>query len=145
MDQPLTEWYCDVCGEKITNVKDGYVTWKSTAAHKAHDFIIIHQGKCDDQRNPSSNALEDFVGVAGLTYLLSMLSLGTVMHTQGQAPHCRVADTDEFVDFVRRVQTPYYEEARRKFSSHRLLNHYAGANEVAPYQEQDLKYIIQTF
>ena len=47
MDEPLTIWYCDVCGEPIECSEHGYVIWQTTDEMKAYNFKIIHQGRCD--------------------------------------------------------------------------------------------------
>jgi hypothetical protein len=144
MSQPLTYWYCDVCGEKIENVVGGYVIWKSGGL-KAHGFKIIHQGKCDTNEYPSSAALSDFLGHAGLAYLFSKLSLGPVMLNNGQSSHCQIEDFDEFVDFMRRVQVPHYEEARRHFNNRNLLEDLSDANEVYPYLPEQLESISNKY
>ncbi len=133
MDKPLTILYCDVCQGRIEDAKKGYVIWRTSEQMKSYDFKIIHQTKCDRKDYPSSAALEDFLGSEGLAYLLAFLSLGPVKKRIGQKPHCDVKDTDEFVDFFRRVQTPYYEEGRRLFGNPDYLDQNSDNNEVGPY------------
>ena len=116
MNKPLTTWYCDVCGD-TTDVQHGYVVWKNGDG-KARDFKIVHKVQCDRDRSYSrSAALEDFLGEVGLSQLLSFLSLGSLKKRLRQGPHCDISDFDEFTDFFRRTQTPYYEEARRHFGN----------------------------
>lgn len=138
MSEPLSKWKCDVCGGFIESADDGYVLWKSDANHRSYGFKIIHQGKCDNHSYPLSAALSDFLGPRGLTTLLAMLSLGPVAKNLSRPTHCDVADLDEFVDFVRRVQIPYYEEARPCFNNLDLLRAYSGANEICPYLPEEL-------
>lgn len=145
MSQLLKEWYCDVCGSAINDAKDGYVIWRSDVNHKYHGFKIIHQAKCDIDSYPFSSALEDFIGEDGLAKLLSMLSLGPIKAKLNAGRYCHIADIDEFVDFIRRVQTPHYEEARRNFSDANLVHDYSDANEVAPYLQRDLQNIIKSY
>ena len=142
MDKPLKIWYCDVCGKPIKNVKQGYVIWKITDGIKNKGFKIIHQAKCDLRDHDASKALDEFLGADGLTYLLAHFSRGPIKKNLGQDTSCDVADIDEYVDFIRRVQTPYYEEARRLFGKEDLLNQYSDANEICPYLRKDLKGII---
>lgn len=138
-DQPLTKWRCDVCGELIESVDDGYVTWHGPSQSGApYGFKIIHQGKCDDGIANLSAALRDYVGTDGLAKLLSMLSVGPLKTAQGQSPQV-VGDLDELVDFIRRVQTPFYEEARQRFSEEEVLRDFYDSNEVAPYMQRTLK------
>ncbi|MCJ0764156.1 hypothetical protein [Variovorax terrae] len=150
MDKPLTRWYCDVCHKPIEPNQRGYVIWQSTPGgvdgfHKAHDFKIIHQKICDNKNFSSSAALTDFLGVDGLTYLLTKLSRGPVQEPDPGTPEGRVLDMNEFVDFVRRVQIPYYEEARRRFGDHDFQNDFSDSNEVFPYRQEQLKAIITRY
>jgi hypothetical protein len=144
MDLPLTNWYCDVCGEKIEDVSKGYVIWQS-AGSKNHGFKIIHQGKCDIKSHPASAALKDFVGEKGLSYCLTFLSLGPVITNNGSEDHCDIQDFGEFTDFVRRVQVPYYEEARRLYSNSQLLEDLSDANEFYPYIPERMKAFIERY
>jgi hypothetical protein len=54
-------------------------------------------------------------------------------------------DIDEFVNFVRRVQVSYYEEARTRFENEDLLRDLADSNELSPYLSKNLKGIIQKY
>lgn len=139
MLKPLEQWYCDKCGNIIEKSSDGYVIWRSDKNLKYYDFKIIHQTKCDISAYSASAALQDFLGVNGLVYLTSFLSLGPLKKTS----YSNVANNDEFVDFIRRVQIPYYEEARRKFTDPQVLEWHSDSNEVAPYFTEGLKRIIE--
>lgn len=141
MDEPLKTWYCDVCQGKIEDVKRGYVIWKSTGSGY-RSFKIIHQGKCDLNSHPASAALEDFIGSRGLTYLLSFLTQGPLL-TRSRSGTPSIEDFDEFTDLVRRVQTPYYEEARRLFGTEEVEDRFSDANEYLPYLPEMLKSIIE--
>lgn len=142
MLKPLEQWYCDKCKDIIETASEGYVLWRSNDDQKALDFIIIHKVKCDDRGYSFSAALKDFLGVNGLIYLTSFLSIGPLKKSIGQGSRFGITQPDEFVDFMRRLQTPYYEEARTKFSSRDVLEWYSDSNEVAPYSPDSLKKII---
>lgn len=141
MDKSLIRWYCDVCGEPIEKVSDAYVVWGHNTKMADGGFKIIHKSRCDDNRLNASMALRDFLGVEGLNKILSMLTYGPLSGAAGQNPG--VADMDEFVDLVRRVQIPYYEEARRRFGEQDVQDHWQGANEVRPYMQDALQAIIK--
>jgi hypothetical protein len=145
MDTPLTKWYCDVCNEHIENVNDGYVIWKKAKDLKSYSFKIIHQCRCDQNDYPASRPLKEFLGEQGLVYLLSKLSIGPIKKYIGQGSDCTVVDMDEFVDFVRRVQIPYYEEARRYFGNPDLLENFSHDNEYLPYLPEQLEKIIRGY
>jgi hypothetical protein len=142
MIEPLAIWRCDVCDQPIDFVKSGYVIWKTDSNLSMHSIKIIHQTKCDLKDHSSSAPLEDFLGEKGLANLLSKLSLGPIKKSQGQKPVCQVVDMDEFVDFFRRVQTPFYEEARVKFGSPELMQDFDDSNELYPYLPEILKRIV---
>jgi len=145
MDKPLTKWYCDVCGDAIETAGEAYVVWKSVEMRAQH-FRIVHRTKCDkDKSFTASGPLEQFVGPRGLAYCLSFLSIGPVKKLIGQGSHCEAADLDEFVDFMRRVQTPFYEEARRLFKDRDFLDDWYDANEVLPYLPDELVKIIEKY
>lgn len=145
MTNEMGRWHCDVCGEMIDGAENGYVIWKNDANMKSCGFKIVHHMKCDLPDHTSSSALEDFVGPAGLAKLLSHLSLGPIKQRMGQQSWVDVADLDEFVDLIRRVQTPFYEHARQKFSSSELLSDFSDANEVYPYQPDVLQRIAAKY
>lgn len=140
---PLTTWRCDVCGQLIASADDGYVTWRHDEDHKDLGFKIIHRGQCDDKQDPSSEPLKDFLGSSGLARLLSFLSAGPLQRARGHKPYMQVGDMDGFVDFMRRVQTPFYEEARQKFKTDKVKDDYSDANEVLPYLPEYLERIAK--
>lgn len=121
MDHPLTVWYCDVCGEKIEGANQGYVIWDSQNNEKASQFKIVHQTKCDTGKENLSAALEDFRGDKGIAILLSFLSQGPVEKNFNRKPQRVSYNLDNYVDFFRRVQVPYYEEARLIFGNRDYL------------------------
>ena len=145
MDQLLAEWYCDVCGNKIEDINKGYVIWKKTKELKSDSFKIVHKTKCDLNDHVASAALNKFLGEKGLAYLLSKFSIGPIMNHINDESYCVVTDFDEFVDFIRRVQTPFYEQARRHFSNEDVLDEYWDANEYLPYLPEELKDIITKY
>ncbi len=136
MLKPLEQWHCDVCGEVIECPKDGYVIWKNDDDHRDHDFTVIHKIKCDPKKGfPCSMPIETFLGADGLVYLTSFLSLGPIKGVMG-SNFTGVRDFDEFVDFMRRMQTPYYEDARRFYETEDVVERYNDANEVMPYMPE---------
>jgi hypothetical protein len=140
MDQPLTRWYCDVCGEPIERLKDGHLIWKADApSYKDHSFKIVHQRSCDLKDHEHSSPLSELVGVDGLANLLALVSLGPLKRSSIMG----IKDMNEWVDVVRRLQTPHYEEARRRFNVPELMDAYADSNAVAPYLQRSLISMLQ--
>jgi hypothetical protein len=145
IDQPLTTWYCDVCSEKIKGVQKGYVTWKINHELHSHDFKIIHKRTCAFDDHPVAVPLRNFVGARGLSYLLSHLSLGPIMFACGIQSHRDASNIDEFVDLIRRLQIPYYEEARRKFRNQKMIENFSSATEMYPYLPETLEWIAREY
>jgi len=146
MLKPLEQWVCDVCGEVIEKPEDGYVVWNDDSEYRYFDFTVIHQGRCDNDKLPNSLPVKDFLGEFGLTVLMSKLSLGPVINRNRETSGLgRVKDVDQFVDFFRRMQVPYYEEARRYFGDPDFLEDYHDVNEVALYQPHVLRRIVERF
>ncbi len=147
---PLQAWLCDSCGELVTSeANNGIVVWRTNETEEGpqdFDFKLIHKTiesdpeprRCDPgavQGYISNLDLKQFLGADGLAMLLGWLSIGP-LKGGGSAP--RVANMDEFVDFVRRVQTPYYEEARSRFDDEGTHHWLGDANEYHPYLPETL-------
>ena len=142
--KPLEQFYCDACGNLIESVPHGYVVYNTTDDGLDHDFQIIHQSKCDDRSRSKSLDLASFLGVEGLVQLTSMLTPGPIiMETQKPEYVGTVQSFDEYVDFFRRLQIPYYEEARRRFSAPAVVQEHFDSNELYPYLPKILKHIAE--
>ena len=139
MDSPLTRWYCDVCREPIEDTESGYVIWQANKQSQYYSFKIIHKTKCDQTNYNCSMALNDYTGEEGLARLLAELSSGSII--DGWSCHV-VAFLDEYVELFRRVQTPYYEEARRYFREEMVRERLSGENPVSAYLPETLRQII---
>jgi hypothetical protein len=74
-----------------------------------------------------------------MALLLSWLSGGPM----SEAGHNRVGDLDAYVDLVRRVQTPWYEQARSLFQAEKTQHWLGDANEYRPYQPDVLRKIAE--
>ena len=128
-----TNWYCDVCGDQIATAEDGYVIWKVDEQHLDHGFLVVHNGKCDNGQYPSSIALPELVGPDGLSHLMAFLSHGPLRANPDHPTKPRVANIDQFVDLVRRLHVPHYEEARGHFDNNGVRDAMSDANEYYPY------------
>ena len=120
--EPLEQWICDACGEVIETPGDGYLEWLSGDDHKAHSFRIVHHapksprkpgGDCYAYTKASGRMdldLDAHVGPSGLPHLLTFLDAGEYHQRDYQGPEVR--NVREWVELFRRLQLPYYEEAR---------------------------------
>lgn len=136
-------WICDVCHQPIESVARGYVIWKSEPGGKDHSFKIIHQSDCDRDDHDSSLALEDFLGQDGLNLLLTYLSPGPIRKHFERGPRSSIPELDEFVDFIRRVQIPYYDAARVRFKHPQVREDFRDSGELLPYRPETLKRISE--
>lgn len=142
---PLDSWACDGCGQQITNPLQGLLTWRQTEDFRGYDSQLVHKNiegrSCDPgDRNGFTSSLEiEYVtGLEGQAWLLSLLSVGPLKRPDNRP---RVDDFDSFVDVFRRLQVPWYEEARPHFDDEETHHHLADANEVYPYVPEVLERI----
>lgn len=136
--KPLQTWTCDVCKKTIEKAADGYVVWND-GADGICDLQVIHQGRCDDDSRINSAALADFLGTDGLARITALMTYGPLKDNE---PH-KIKNISELIDFMRRMQLPYYEEARQQLFSRDLKNEYYDSNEILPYLQRELKGIAE--
>ncbi len=109
---PLKQWICDSCGGIIEKPEDAWFEWyldRDTSYETG--FRIVHAGQTScryddrqlEQENKSPLDLP-FATVLGPDGLGALLYL---------TEHTSFADLKEFIDIVRRLHIPYYEEARQ--------------------------------
>lgn len=144
---PLGQWYCDSCGKVISSPDDGLLEWyqDSLGNHergKDKGFRIVHNDdKCayDSRKmylkgkSTSDSHLESFIGPDGLSELLVFIGLD------------KVEDSSEFVDIIRRLHTPYYEEARKYHSIAEQDGYFEGENPLTRYLTETSEYILSNY
>lgn len=109
-------WICDNCGEKIEDVKDGWVEWLESKDqnddYKCKGIRIVHRVKCiynedllykKNKSLVSDMDLESFSGPDGLMELLEFISDN------------KFEDNEEVIEVIKRIHIPGYEEARIYF------------------------------
>jgi len=155
MLKPLQQFICDTCEEIIESPKDGYLEWVH-ADGKAHSFHIVHHasrsprkpgGDCYNHtaaQGRADVALVDFVGTAGLPRLLSFLDMGA-LHDPDRVRLMRIKDVREFVELMRRLSLPFYEEARLYWQRAVDDRFFDGVNEVWPYRSDHLQQLIKDY
>lgn len=123
--EPFTRWRCDECGEAISHPRDGWVEWRQHAG-VACDFRIVHhvsasprdeQG-CYGEDVEGNMLLEETLGDDGLAWLMGLLARAPV-------------NREQFAELVRRVQLPFYEDAR----NHEIAPHHFETNGVREYTQ----------
>ena len=116
MLRPLEQWCCDSCGRVVEGAWTGCLEWQTThATGTVSGFRLVHKTReCTYDQAELALArkrgtlipLDMVMGPAGLGSLLQKLS--DVM----KGDSMRSGDLQAFIELVRRVQVPYYEEAR---------------------------------
>jgi hypothetical protein len=152
---PLERWRCDTCGGMIDGMEAGNVEWLSERMGSrliARGFHIVHHGSASPFNGPANCyqhqyaagrldlPLEDFVGINGIVQLLSFLDIGA-FHEPDFRGHA-IGDMREFVELFRRVQVPYYEEARKYLplaASERALG---DPNSIYAYIPETLQHVV---
>jgi hypothetical protein len=112
-------------------------------------FKIVHKSmepwRCMDRADASgyrdTYELSWCLGIDGLSELLSWLSWGPV--DGGGHPDIAPEDLDDYVDLVRRLQLPHYEEARRRFRISEVREQLSGVNPLFPYTQDRLRWAAE--
>ncbi len=144
--EPLTQWWCDTCGEPM-NIADGWLEWIDPN-NVPQGFRIVHnRAKCFHYTNHphrSDNHLEYFLGPEGLQKFLSKLDVGPILNPENKWPG-KIGDMPNFVDTIRRLHIPFYEEARRYFAEAQGDGFFDGANEVYVHLPSTCEALIERY
>ena len=165
MLKPLEQFYCDTCEEIIDAPDQGMVEWLQSTTEPAHSFEIVHhvphsprvdsgvsrsqnprpQGCYQHQNKPLKKDLkiERYIGRIGLVQLLQFIDVGP--HHVPNYSGVNFDDGREFAELFRRLQLPYYEEARRYWDQAKRDGFFDGANENRIYQSDFLEGIVSKY
>ncbi len=145
--EPLQQFFCDQCGQLIEEPEHGYVEWHidNSGWHIVHhaNYSPLQPEKNCYAGFDKTIALTRFLGPAGMAYIIGFLDVGE--HLPDVEKRIRAADIREFVEFVRRVTLPYYEEARQYWDEAKRGGFFEGANESWPYAPDVLKQVIERY
>lgn len=165
MLQPLEQFYCDTCDQLIQAPEQGMVEWIESMDEPAHSFRIVHhieyspkadseiprsekprpQG-CYKHQNTVKNkdiGLDKFLGKDGLVKLIHFIDVGP--YHVPKYDGVQFEDGREFAELFRRLQLPYYEEARKYWDRAKQDGFFEGANEMWIYQPEVLEEIIDVY
>ena len=159
MLRPLEQWICDGCNELIENPEHGWLEWLSGSQLKQKDFRIVHHVTysprkprgCyayNNQNVPDGFVILDdyltsFIGDEGLTRLLGFIDVGPFHQQHYSGPY--LADLREWVELVRRLTTPYFEEARQYLTQANRDGMLEGLSEVAIYMPSFLGAVVDRY
>jgi hypothetical protein len=144
--EPLSQWICDGCNDTVSK-EDGWLEWLDDAQGTRQFHIVHNRARCHHHANHdgcSDMHIDAFLGPDGLQNLLSMLDIGPLLAPNGPQEH-GVADVRGYVDTIRRLHVPYYEEARRYFDSARSDGYFADHNEVSIFRPRTCLAIIERY
>lgn len=104
-----TQWVCDRCGRLIDGGGSGTLEWDVREDLKRSNYRIVHhRSDADGYRH-----LWHFTGDDGRRLLMSHQGPKLVQDPRcGRDPGIGVADLESFMEVMRRIHSPYYEEAR---------------------------------
>jgi hypothetical protein len=144
--QPLEQWICDACGQRIESPQDGWIEWLagSTPGTKAHGFRIVHNSNLCQY--PSTGRVHDMhlehaIGPDGLVALLGLLAPGRRSGILADG----VTSVEEWAMLVRRLHVPYLEEARQDWAEAEADGFFKDVNEASTFSQATLLAIIERY
>jgi hypothetical protein len=100
--------------------------------------------KYADHRDVSDNHLHHFIDDRiKMAQLLSMIDIGPHLRPDYKGP--MVDNLRDYVEFMRRLTIPYYEEARQYWSIAKADGFFEGDNELSMYSTDHLKRLIEEY
>lgn len=143
MLEPLQQWICDISGKTIEKPEDGIIVWRKTTEHLDADHRIVHRDHDPgDGDFASHEELTNYLGPEGLIRMTACLTVGPIQLAQHQPERNSIGDLAAYVDLIRRLHVPYYEEARRRFGDPDIAEQFADSSEIAPYFPERLKEML---
>lgn len=145
-------WSCDTCGTPV-QLADAIITMNTE--RQTHDaeqirtygpFRLVHRGAsgpaghaCDTEPGASWRDVSDLIGADGLSRLLSCVADGPAQ-TAGHRPV--LLDPASFVDLVRRLHVPDYEQARAALRAARSTDRYSDQNPSELYTAREMADVV---
>ncbi len=141
----LKQWICDTCGEIIEKADDGWFEWykdKKTSLNMG--FRIVHHRQSCMYNDPVIERHNRMVADLNLTDVIGGDGLGALlfrMELSETKDFNKLADIKEYIDIIRRLHLPYWEEARQYW--HMALGD--GFDDGCDYSEARLISIINEY
>jgi len=152
---PLRQYVCDTCGEVIKSPKEGWLEWiHDRATKKKHSFRVCHHVSFSPLGKPQgcyrhgdklgrADMHLDAVLEMRIPFLLSFLDCGKT--SEPELADLAVTDIEEWIELVRRMTIPLYEEARQHWTKARNDGYFEGENELSMYREGFLGTLIEKY
>lgn len=152
----LEQFICDYCGGIIEKPEEGWLEWiteydKERGTYIAHGYRIVHHAMFSPRKSGNCYHYANHLGCSdmylhqmmNMSRLLSFLDAGPYHEPDYKGP--RVRDLRGFVEIVRRLTIPYYEEARLYWGRALADGFFEGANPVWIYLPETLKSLIERY
>ncbi|HET7000504.1 MAG TPA: hypothetical protein VFI33_04320 [Puia sp.] len=154
MLKPLEQFYCDTCDMLIEKVDDGAVEWKDKSEapegrHLSGSFRICHNTKTKNCYQPertgynNNSALSKFLGEEGYIQLLDFIDRGSRIDKNYSGT--RISDMREYVEFVKRLTIPHYEEARHYWDEAQQDGFFDNIGEHKYFLKETLTELIEKY
>lgn len=160
---PLKQFICDTCGEIIDKPEEGWIEWISKldfdkGTREIHSFNIVHhysysplathtnegcyqhQGKLGRSDNHLNHFINDDYKMANI---LRFLDIGPYLNPDYKGTD--ITDMRQYVETVRRLTIPYYEEARLYWQRALDDGYFQDASELWIYGVSNLKRLIEIY
>ena len=164
--EPMKRWICDSCRQMIERPEHGWLEWVvDNDSGKNSGFRIVHHiahsprgpdgtcyryGRQYEESHPKVMTMDvplhDVLGNDGemsLPYLLSMVDPGPYRNDPYTGP--RVDDFRGWVEIVRRLTIPNYEEARANMGRAAQDGLFDGESEPGIYSPEMLRQVIERY
>ena len=143
--QPLKQWICDACGKVIEKPEDGWWEYLHDLENDlVSGFRIVHYGGPCYYNTVEARRNNKMVGDMHLEHMITSGSFGHMLHWLELSETKKVKDhfvMTEFIEIMRRLHLPYWEEARLCWE--RAYND--GFHDGCGFSENDLIRIIEEY
>lgn len=155
---PLKQFICDTCGEIIEKPEDGYLEWVYSDDGMQREFNIVHHGGSSPRKKYNHNGCYQHADRHGrmdealnqsidpnrmMAFLLKFIDMGR--YHDPDRGHIAKVNISEYVELVRRLTIPYYEEARLYWEEAKSDGFFDGANEILIYSVDFLKRLVEKY
>jgi len=160
---PLIEYICDTCGEVIKSPEEGWIEWISKSGldgekRETYGFNIVHHFVYSPLKDSQPNGCYQHTGKSGrhdlhlhdfikestiMAHILEFLDVGP--YHQPVYKKTDLSDIRQYVETVRRLTIPYYEEARLYWDKAKEDGYFQDANEIWIYKVENLKKLIELY
>jgi hypothetical protein len=163
MLEPLKQFICDTCHQVINSPEDGWIEWISKFSEdkeriESHSFRIVHHHSTSPQATPynegcyqhsrkigrSDSHLHHFLDENyKMANILTFLDIGPYHDPDYKTTE--ITDMRQYVETVRRITIPHYEEARLYWEHAKEDGYFNGANQLWIYGVENLKILIEEY